>query len=333
MLWLLIFIDDFRKTRYNKTRTKQGERMMIIPNKLKKGDTIGVIATSSPITEKKMVDIKKSQELMESAGFQVQFSKNFFSNELGYSATSKKKKEDIHEMFSNPEIKAIFFATGGANCNMILDLVDYDLIKRNPKILCGFSDSTSILNMIHEKTGLVTFHGPTFKSLTSWETDYGYQEVMDKFVKGKLALKREQDIFTTLQEGMAEGELIGGNLSLITRLVAGKYSISFQNKILFMEELGYESDPEMVSGNLYYLKQNGVFDQIKGLWIGNYEHQSNIRLEKIVEDVLEGEYTFPIIKSNNFGHVDEKNIIPIGTKARINTTKEEKIIVLENCVK
>ena len=97
--------------------------------------------------------------------------------------------------------------------------------------------------------------------------------------------------------------------------------------------MGFESSPVLVSNNLYYMKQNGVFDKIKGLWIGNYEHESNIELEKIVLDVIGDDYNFPIIKSNNFGHIETKTVIPIGTKARIDTTKELKIELLEKCVK
>lgn len=132
---------------------------------------------------------------------------------------------------------------------------------------------------------------------------------------------------------MLSGKLIGGNLSLIKNLVAGKYKVDFKDKILFIEELGLESPPDLVSNYLYYMKQNGVFNKIKGLWIGNYEHESKIQLEKIVLDVLEKNYNFPIIKSNNFGHIETKTVIPIGTKAIINTDEKDKIKLIEKCVK
>ena len=103
-----------------------------------------------------------------------------------------------------------------------------------------------------------------------------------------------------------------------------------KDKILFIEELVYESPAGMASNYLYYMKQNGVFDKIKGLWIGSYE--SEIPLEKIVLDTLGNEYDFPIIKSNNFGHIDRKTVIPIGVKANIDTNKKEKIKLLEKCV-
>lgn len=96
--------------------------------------------------------------------------------------------------------------------------------------------------------------------------------------------------------------------------------------------MGFESPPGMVSNSLYKLKQNGVFDNIKGLWIGNYEHESGITLEKIVLDTLEDEYDFPIIKSDNFGHGLLKTVIPIGVRARIDTRAEEKVQLMEDCL-
>ena len=305
---------------------------MIIPNKLEKGDKIGVIAPSNPITQESLEDINNSIMLMESSGFKIEFGKYVFDNSLGYGTSAIKKAEDINNMFKNPEIRAIFCASGGANSNSTFEYLDYETIKNNPKILCGFSDSTSITNMITAKTGLVTFNGPTFKALTSWDTEYGYKQVMKRFVEGKLELSEPGEEFVTIKEGIAEGELIGGNLNLTTNMVCGKYSLDFKDKILFIEELIFESDPTMVSNYLYKMKQNNVFKQIKGLWIGNYE--GKIPLEKIVLDVLEDEQiTFPIIKSNNFGHIDKKQVIPVGIKAKIDTKEKVKIKLLEKCVK
>lgn len=302
----------------------------MIPNRLEKKDKIGIIAPSSPITEEKLEDINNSITLMEGSGFEIVFGKNVFKNTLGYGATAKEKAEDINSMFANPEIKAIFCATGGANSNSTFEYLNYDAIKQNPKIICGFSDSTSILNMISEKTGLVTFNGATFKSLTSWETEYSYKQVINKFVLAKTNLAENDDKFYTIKEGIAEGQLIGGNLSLTANLCSGKYSIDFTDKILFIEELAFETDAEAASNYLYKMRQNGVFDKIKGIWVGNYE--GGVPLEKILLDTLEGDYNFPIIKSNNFGHTDRKMVIPIGTKAKIDTTKQIKIELLENCV-
>ena len=305
---------------------------MIKPNKLKIGDTIGVVAPSNPIIGENIEEIEQARKIVEKSGFKVKFSKNLFSNTNGYSATAKEKAEDINEMFADETIKMIWCAKGGENSNSVFDYLDYDLIKKNSKIICGYSDITSITNVITLQTGLVTFSGTNFKTIATDETDYSYREAIKRFVDCSLELGTKDDKYITIKDGIAEGELIGGNLSLIRGMVSGKYALNFQDKILFIEELGFESMPSLVSNYLYYMKQNGVFEKIKGLWIGNYEHESNISLEKIVLDTIEDEYDFPIIKSNNFGHTDKKTIIPIGTKARIDTSKDKKIELIENCV-
>ena len=304
----------------------------LVPSKLKIGDTIGVVAPSSPIIGDNTDELNKAKEIVERSGFKVKYSKNIFSNTNGYSATAREKTEDINAMFADKEVKMIWCAKGGNNSNSTFEYIDYELIKENPKIICGYSDITSITNMITEKTGLVTFSGTNFKTIATDETDFSYKQALSRFVDGNLEFGPENEEYITIQEGKATGELIGGNLSLTRGMVAGKYSLDFTDKILFLEELGFETDPEATSNNVYYMKQNGVFDKIKGLWIGNYEHESGIALEKIIMDVLDGEYKFPIIKSNNFGHIERKTVIPIGTKAEINTDEDVKIKLVENCV-
>lgn len=306
----------------------------MIPTKLKKGDTIGVIAPSNYIEKDDLEYINASIALMEASGFKIKFGKYVFENTLGYGTSPEKRAADINWAFKDDEVKAIMCVKGGEDSNTTLDYIDYEMIKNHPKIICGFSDNTSILNAIHEKAGLVTYHGPTFKSLTSWETGYAYKQFIKTFVEDteSLIMGEPEDEYTTIQAGQATGELVGGNLSLFTKLVCGKYAVNVQNKILFLEELGFEAAPEMVNSNIYYLKQNGVFDKIAGLWIGNYEHQSKISLEKIITNAIGDEYKFPIIKSNNFGHIDKKIIIPIGKKAEINTNEKIKIKLVEKCV-
>lgn len=304
----------------------------LLPSKLKIGDTIGVVAPSSPIIEDNIDELNKAKEIVERSGFKVKYSKNIFSNTNEYSATAKEKAEDINAMFADKDVKMIWCAKGGNNSNSTFEYLDYELIKQNPKIICGYSDITSITNMITEKTGLVTFSGTNFKTIATDETDFSYKQALSRFVDESLELGTKNEEYVTIQKGKARGELIGGNLTLTRGMVAGKYSLDFTDKILFLEELGFETDPATASNWLYYMKQNGVFDKIKGLWIGNYEHESKISLEKIVMDVLGEDYRFPIIKSNNFGHIERKIVIPIGTKAEINTEKNIKIKLIENCV-
>lgn len=308
------------------------EGKMIIPEKLKIGDTIGVIAPSSPIVGDNIEELNTAKEIIENLGFKVKYSKNIFSNTNNYSATAKEKADDINEMFADKDIKMIWCAKGGNNSNSTFEYIDYDNIKRNPKIICGFSDITSLTNMITEKTGLVTFSGTNFKTIATDETDYSLKEVLKRFVDGSLELGVKGDEYQTIKKGVAEGQLIGGNLNLTSGMVAGKYSIDFTDKILFLEELGFETEPAMASNFLYYMKQNGVFDKVKGIWLGNYTHESGIKLEDILLDTIGDEFNGPIIKSENFGHIDKKTVIPIGSKAIIDTNNERKIVLVDNCV-
>lgn len=302
-----------------------------IPNRLKKGDTIGLISPSSDISKEDLEVINNSIMLMEVAGFNIKFAKNALKNTLGYGGTAKEKAEDINEMFRDDNVNAIFCISGGFNSNVVFDYLNYDYIENHPKIVCGFSDSTSLTNAIYAKTGVVTFNGPTFKALTSWPTEYGYKEVIKRFVECGLELGQADDEYKTIKEGKAKGILVGGNLSLLNEMVSGKYSIDFTDKIVFIEELFLETPPALVSNYFYHMKQNGIFDKVKGIWLGNYD--GSIAIEKILLDTIGNEYKFPIIKSNNFGHIDRKTVIPIGTMAEINTEKEVKIQLMEPCVK
>ena len=306
---------------------------MIIPARLKIGDTIGVIAPSNPIINENIEEVEKARKIIENLGFKVKYAKNLFSNTNGYSATAKEKAEDLNKMFADKDVKIIWCAKGGENSNSIFEYIDYENIKQNPKIICGYSDITSITNIITEKTGLVTFSGTNFKTIATDETDYSLKQVINRFVDANLEIGTSNDNYKIIRSGQAEGRLIGGNLSLTRGLVAGKYSIDFTDKILFLEELGFETGPALASNFLYYMKQNGVFDKIKGIWLGNYTHESGIKLEKILLDVIENEYDFPIIQSENFGHIENKTVIPIGTKAKIDTFGTQKIELLEKCVK
>ena len=306
---------------------------MIIPARLKIGDTIGVIAPSNPIINENIEEVEKARKIIENLGFKVKYGKNLFSNTNGYSATAKEKAEDLNKMFADKDVKIIWCAKGGENSNSIFEYIDYENIKQNPKIICGYSDITSITNIITEKTGLVTFSGTNFKTIATDETDYSLKQVINRFVDANLEIGTSDDNYKIIRSGQAEGRLIGGNLSLTRALVAGKYSIDFTDKILFLEELGFETGPALASNFLYYMKQNGVFDKIKGIWLGNYTHESGVKLEKILLDVIENEYDFPIIQSENFGHIENKTVIPIGTKAKIDTFGTQKIELLEKCVK
>ena len=155
---------------------------MIFPEKLQKGDTIGVVAPSNPIIGENIQEIEKAKEIIEKLGFKVKYSKNLFSNTNGYSSTAKEKAQDINDMFADKDVKMIWCAKGGENSNSTFEYLDYNLIKENPKIICGYSDITSITNMITEKTELITFSGTNFKTIATDETDFSLKEIIKIFV-------------------------------------------------------------------------------------------------------------------------------------------------------
>ena len=175
---------------------------MIVPEKLKIGDTIGVVAPSNPIIEDNIEELKRAKKKAQEAGFKVKYSKNLFSNTNGYSSTPQEKADDINEMFKDKEVKMIWCAKGGFNSNSTFEYLDYELIKNNPKIICGYSDITSLTNMITQKTGLVTFSGTNFKTIATDETDYSYNEAIKRFVEGSLELGIEGEKYETLKEGI-----------------------------------------------------------------------------------------------------------------------------------
>ena len=285
----------------------------MLAKKLKKGDKIGVISPSENVKEEDFEDINESIELLKKNGYEVVIGKNAYKNTTGYGATAKEKAEDIHEMYRNKEIKAIFSIKGGFNSNSVYEYLDLELIKNNNKILCGYSDATSYINYIQAKTGNSCFIGPNLKSLNSWETDYSFKEMLNHFENGSNNLLREDDEVICIKEGYAKGKLIGGNLSLITNMLE---ELDFSNKIIFLEEFSYESPPAMVSNYLYKMKQKGIFNKVKGIWLGNYE--GGYSLEKILIDTIgDLNLNIPIIKSNNFGHTERNMTIKLGIEAKI----------------
>lgn len=197
----------------------------MVAERLKKGDKIGIISPSSILKdEEDLQALSKAVEIMENQGFEIVRGKYSLNDETGYGTYAIHKADDINEMFGNKEIKAIFAITGGENSISTFDYLDWELIKNNPKIFCGFSDTTSLINEINSKTGLVTFMGPSFKSIATGETDYRLKSVIDRFGNGKDNLFYEEDLeeFKVIREGKASGKTIGGNLSLTTDLIYRK---------------------------------------------------------------------------------------------------------------
>ncbi len=233
----------------------------IVPTKLNIGDEIRVIAPSRSmcILNEETIDIAKDR--LERLGFKISFGKNV-SKSIGedYNCASiEDRVEDLHEAFSDKNVKAILTVIGGYNVNQLLDYIDYDLIKENPKILCGFSDITALCNAIYTKTGMVTYSGPHFSSFGMKKGfEYTEQYFKNMFMQDKNVLiqsskewshdswyKNQEERTFIQNEGMkvvnkgeAEGTIIGGNLCTLNLLQGTEYMPDLEDSILFIEDDG-----------------------------------------------------------------------------------------------
>ncbi len=303
----------------------------MIPKKLQIGDTIGIVSPSGCVSKELKNQFNKGIDFLKNLGFKVKVGKNALSTTLKYSATSQEKSDDISSMFVDNEVKAIICSQGGANSNSILSLLDFELIKNNPKIFLGISDITVLLNSIYQKTGLVTFHGnDVMWGFGNEYTDYDKQEFIDRLIKGKIGKFKHNSEWKCIREGVAEGTLIGGNLNCFNKLAGTEYQPNFEDKILLLETFDGSNAPDDVESELSCLKQMGVFEKIKGLWIGYYNHKSKIPYEEIVMNVVK-DYDFPILKCDDFGHNTPNTTIPIGTKIKLDATNKQ-VILLDKCV-
>ena len=300
---------------------------MIKPERLKVGDTIGIIAPSRPINEKEILPCIK---ILEARGFKVKFGKNIYKKSYYSAGSAKERASDLNSMFKDKKVKAIMCATGGIVSNQLLDLIDYETIKKNPKIFIGYSDITVLLLAIHKKTGLITFHGPnlhSLKKLTKETENFLFDLLMGK--KSQYCLPSKMEI---IKKGKAKGKLLGGNLYLIDSLLGTKYTPTYNNKIWFWEEVG--DSPASLDQKLNQFKLSGNLKNISAMIIGNladcidkkYKEDNRPINEIILE--LTKEYNFPIIKVPYFGHnVSSFYAFPIGITSEINTeTNEFKMI-------
>lgn len=299
----------------------------MLANKLNYGDTIGVVGVANSLElGNRYNDFKRAEELLESKGFKTKMAKNVLEDYYGSAGTREQKAEEFMNMFKDDEVKAIVCLNGGETCNTFIELLDYDEIKKHPKILVGYSDITVLLHTIYKKTGLVTFSGPNF---VCFGTEYGkeqYRVFEEAFINKKLD-KFNLGRKVIIRDGKAEGKIIGTNLGSMMYLLGTEYLAEMQDNILFIES--YRTSPNECQRRFAHLKQFGIFDKVKGIVVGyNYDLQKNGNIYPQMEDILKEyskEYNFPIIKCNDFGHKIVNSIIPIGVDVKIDNDKVEVV--------
>ena len=294
----------------------------IKPKGLIKGDLIGITASAGCIWN--LAHVSKIEKILADLGFRTTVGKTV-NEQVGFLAGSDEMRaNELMEMYQNKSISAILTMRGGWGCARILDLLDYDLIKSNPKVLMGFSDITSLVNAIYTKTGMVTYHGPC--GYSSWG-DFSTQQVINSVVKGvPFTMKNPADNVEDLKvwtAGKAQGELVGGNLTVVVSMLGTSYEPNWKGKLLFLEEISEE--PYRVDRMLWQMKQAGVFNQINGLILGSFrkcnpeEPERSFTLDQIFEQHFR-EVSFPVYQGASFGHIAPKFTLPIGVKAEMDTT-------------
>jgi len=315
---------------------------MILPSKLQQGDEIRVVTLSKSLGSITLNHAEIVKRKLATLGLSVSFGANSIEVDEDGSLSVLQRVEDLHSAFLDKNVKAIFVARGGYNCNQILPFLDFDLISQNPKIIIGYSDITAVINAIYAKTGLVTYSGPGFTSLKDVifeESDFTYKywhkalfeggetqissatTIFDECYQGDHTVKSnyESSGFWVINQGLAQGEIIGSNLCTLNLLQGTDFMPDISDKIIFIED-----DNESKSGNfdrdLESLTQLKNFENVRGLVVGVFQKDSEIdrqELTKIIKNKVCLD-NIPVLANVNFGHTKPILTFPIGMKAYLN---------------
>ena len=299
----------------------------VIPQGLSPGDTIGIVSPSSAIFESHPYEI--AVESMEAMGLKVKLGR-FVKSRYGHLAgTDEERAKEFNEMFRDDSVKAVIALRGGSGAARILDKLDYNAIAENPKIFVGYSDITALHLAIYEKTGLVTFHGPLatstwnefaarhFKRLLFDKENLFLQNPKDK---GGL-LTQVNDRIRTIHSGKAKGELLGGNLSVLTGIMGSQFFPSnWNNKILYLEDVG--ESIYAVDRMMSQLKLGGVLDNLRGFVFGKCTDcdpgrgYGSLTMEEVLDHYIKP-LGIPAFSGSMIGHINNNFTIPNGIEAEI----------------
>jgi muramoyltetrapeptide carboxypeptidase len=305
----------------------------IKPKVLKAGDTVGLITPSTAVTDPE--DLMMVERTVRYFGLVPKWGKNV-ARRAGYLGGSiSERLDDLHAMFSDPAIKAVFCMRGGYGSGQLLNDIDYHLIKANPKIFVGYSDITAMHLAIHRMTGLVTFHGPVPMSAFTDYTQAAYRKALfDPNPLGVLTNPpetndlRPQHLLRPVRPGKAKGRLIGGNLSLIAATMGTPYEIDTRGCILFVEDI--EEQPYSIDRMLTQLKLAGKLDQAAGIVFGECRDcrprdfepaftQGTFTTPEVVDRIL-GEVKAPVLSGLTIGHTPDQLTLPVGVMAELDAS-------------
>ena len=306
------------------------KKNLLLPQKLSEGDTIGIVSPSSAIFETEPYEI--AVETFQAMGLKVKLGK-FVNNRYGHLAgTDEERAQELNDMFRDPEVDAVIALRGGSGAARILDKIDYETIAQNPKIFIGYSDITALHLAIYSMTGLVTFHGPL--AVSTWN-QFSYSLFRKLLFEGETItfqnptakgdnLTQTKNRIRTIVPGKASGILMGGNLSVLTGIMGSKYLPEWENKILYIEDVGEKI--YAVDRMMSQLKLGGILDKILGFVFGKCSDcgpgtgYGSLTLEEVVDHYIKP-LGIPAFSGAMIGHIDDNATIPNGIEATIDANK------------
>ena len=311
---------------------------LVKPRALQPGDTVGLITPSTYVSDPDRLLL--AARTVEYFGLRPKMGKNV-GRRAGYLGGSVGERlDDLHAMFRDPEVKAVFAIRGGYGSEQLLDRIDYDLIRRNPKVFLGYSDITALHIAIHQRTGLVTFHGPVVLSRFSDYTQKWFRKaVFEAAPLGAVANPPESNplrpshTLRTVRPGKASGPLAGGNLSLIATTMGTPYEIETRGRILFIEDV--DEQPYSIDRMLTQLRLAGKLDAAAGLVFGecnacrprDYQpaFESTFSFGEVLDNILGG-LKIPVLSGLVFGHTDDQLTLPLGVTASLDAANQALVI-------
>ena len=307
----------------------QSKTGMHKPPRLRAGQTVGLIAPSSNVMENQ--DIGFAIDILKSFGFKVKTGQHLYERHGYLAGEDQARAADVNAMFKDPDVDAICLR-GGYGSPRILPYLDYASIAKHPKVIIGYSDVTALLNAIYTQTGMVTFHGPiAAQNFTDYTLSQFKQVLFDAqaatiaappaFETAEGRAERDNRI-TVITPGVAEGKLIGGNLSLMVKLVGTPYEPDYRGSILILEDVS--EAPYRIDGMLTHLKLAGKLQQLAGIAFGKCSDceidGNSLSIEQVLNDHLQP-LGIPVIRGLMIGHIDDLATIPIGVRARLDTSQ------------
>ena len=293
----------------------------LFPKPIEKGDLVGLISPSAATSER--IQFGFAKESLEALGLKVKLGENLQNRRGHLAGTDSERANDLNGMFADPEVKAVICIRGGSGAARILDKIDFDLIKKNPKPMLGYSDITALHCAIHSQTGLVTFHGPN--GTGSWN-NFNVSQFQQIFFEKSLPVFQNEQIkgddlivkqnrIQTLTGGKTSGKILGGNLTVLSSLSGTPYYADFKDAILFVEDIG--EDPYKIDRMFSTLKLNGTLSKIKGFIFGQCTDcnpgggYGSLTLDDILDDYILP-LNIPAYRGAMIGHVAKQFIIPVG---------------------